>query len=500
MKRERNRLRNTLFALTVIVLSFGGSCRAEGTAVIMETKTNETDVSIYVKNAEGAMSDLTVQIGTSDNAAVTQMGIEDSEFETLILIDNSLSIPKSDRSRISELLYDFVGKKAGNEKVAIGVFSRNITYLTDYTANRQTLENAIEAIEYQNQETYITDMLYELLSKEYASEGKDIYGRIVLIADGIDNESLGYTTEELNQLIKKDRHPIYTIGCQTKENNQELERLFALSRLTNAEYFLLEDTEETGMIADTLSRDKQIVKVTVAPSAELMDGSIKTVKLLFSGQSLTEEVRMPQQIQAVKEPEEEQEKLSETVVEIEEKTEEVSEEMSTSQEDEEALHKRAVQKFMLCMAVFWIVVILIILVAVLVRHYKKKQQSELSGKKNLMTQRELELKKALAEGQQIKQIVLTDVHSPSRSFRVPAQQSIIIGRSQNVCQVVIDDNKTVSGRHCELYMKNGRVMIRDLHSSNGTFVNGNRIYTDTELMPGSIITLGNLEMRFEQYG
>lgn len=502
MKGEGRRLRSMLFVITAVLLLAGATCRAEGTAAIVETKTNENDLSIYIKDAGNALSDMTIQIGTSANAEVTQKSIEDSEFETLILIDNSLSIPKNDRSRISELLYDFIGKKGGNEKVAIGVFSRNITYLTEYTANRETLEAAIETITYQNQETYITDMLYELLTKEYAAEQKNVYQRIVLIADGIDDESLGYTTEELNQLIKEDSYPIYTIGCQTAKNNQELERLFSLSRMTNAEYFLLEETKETGTIANALSKDKQIVEVTVTPSAELLDGSKKTVKLEFSGQSLSKEIRMPQQTerQEIVSSTEEQEEIIET--ETEETLEEVSEE-DVPQENEEELRRKAAIKFILCVIVFLMIVIFIILIIVLIRHYKKKHQKELYQTRTLMTQRERELKEALVEGSGLitgKQVVLTDVHTPSRSFRVPLQQHMIIGRNKTACQIVIDYDKTVSGRHCELYVRNGRMMIKDLQSSNGTFVNGSRIFADTELTPGSIITLGGLEMRFEQYG
>lgn len=69
-----------------------------------------------------------------------------------------------------------------------------------------------------------------------------------------------------------------------------------------------------------------------------------------------------------------------------------------------------------------------------------------------------------------------------------SQMPAVIGRSteSNVC---ILDGK-VSRRHCELYTDGGQLMIRDLRSTNGTFVNNERI-ADSRLAPGDTIRLGN---------
>lgn len=505
MKGKDKHLRSGIITFMIVFMMFGRVCLAEEQAVIMQADTNEADLAIYVKNIENDLSGISVQIGTSESKQVTCQSIEESEFETLILIDNSLSIPQKARGKISEFLDNFIESRAGNEKIAIGVFSRDITYLTDYTSDYNELKNAAAAVSYQNQETYITDMLYELLTEEYMGKSKGVYRRIIMIADGIDNESLGYTTDELNRLIEENTFPIYTIGCATGKNNQELEKLFALSRSSGAEYFLLENEEDTASIANKLSKDRQIVKIVITPDAELMDGSKKTVKINFTAQSVSKEMKMPQQIEQ-KEVIESTESQEEIVEMTQEEVEELSVEETTVQDYEEALRKDSALTFILYVIIFWIVVIVLCIAIITIKHFKKKRKIETDQTENLMAQRERELKAALANssiamdarGQQpIAYIILTDIHSPDRSFRVPFYRNLIIGRNKDACAIALDYDRSVSGRHCEIYAIGNKVMIKDLQSSNGTFVNGNRVFMDTELISGSIITIGGVEMRFE---
>lgn len=499
MKGKGKTLKSAIASLMLSMILSCGVCRAEGKPVVMEANTGETDISIYVKNAGSSLSDITVQIGASQSSQVTCRTIEDSEFETLILIDNSLSIPQNTRGRIFDFLQKFIDGKAGNEKIAIGVFSREITYLTDYTGNRQELTDAAASITYQNQETYITDMLYELYSREYSANPKDVYRRIIIIADGIDNESLGYTTDELNQLIRENPYPIYTIGCNTGKNNDELERFFALARLSSAGYFLLDSEEAVSAIADELGGDRQIVKIAAVPPEDMMDGSTRSVKINFQEQSVSVEMKMPQQVK--------QEETTEVFESTEPETvEEASAVETTVEETQDDSQRISAVKFIMCVVVFWILVLIVIIAWIAVRHFRKKRQKEKRQTQTLMMQRELELREALSDGAAMQQsghqrpiayIVLTDVYSPDRSFRAPLNRDVVIGRNRTACQIVLDYDQSVSAQHCRIYTMGSKLMIKDLQSSNGTFMNGNRIFADTELVSGSIITLGRLTMRFE---
>lgn len=54
----------------------------------------------------------------------------------------------------------------------------------------------------------------------------------------------------------------------------------------------------------------------------------------------------------------------------------------------------------------------------------------------------------------------------------------------------------VSASHCELWLMRSRVLVRDLGSTNGTFVQGGRI-TEAELGPDARLSVGGLEFSLE---
>jgi len=54
-----------------------------------------------------------------------------------------------------------------------------------------------------------------------------------------------------------------------------------------------------------------------------------------------------------------------------------------------------------------------------------------------------------------------------------ADGEILVGRDQS-CQIVIDDD-SVSRRHARVLLENDTCVIEDLHSRNGTYVNGQKI-------------------------
>lgn len=85
------------------------------------------------------------------------------------------------------------------------------------------------------------------------------------------------------------------------------------------------------------------------------------------------------------------------------------------------------------------------------------------------------------------------VASDGRSF-VVADTPIIIGRSPEV-EVVVNDNN-VSRRHAEVWRTSEGVAIRDLQSTNGTYVNGHRV-SAVSLSPRDDVAIGPLHFRIE---
>ena len=73
-----------------------------------------------------------------------------------------------------------------------------------------------------------------------------------------------------------------------------------------------------------------------------------------------------------------------------------------------------------------------------------------------------------------------------------------VGR-QDDCQLRIKSSQ-VSRKHCELFEKKGLLLVKDLGSSNGTFVNGKRIQEQRVLEPGDELTIGQLLFKVAKIG
>ena len=69
----------------------------------------------------------------------------------------------------------------------------------------------------------------------------------------------------------------------------------------------------------------------------------------------------------------------------------------------------------------------------------------------------------------------------------------VIGRSTD-CTIQIPD-KLVSERHCVLSSQDGGWYIRDLGSTNHTYINQLQVVTPVELEDGDVITVGQVELR-----
>ena len=69
-----------------------------------------------------------------------------------------------------------------------------------------------------------------------------------------------------------------------------------------------------------------------------------------------------------------------------------------------------------------------------------------------------------------------------------------IGRVEdNTFQIA---ESSVSSHHCEVLLRGSDVVIKDLNSTNGTFINGEPI-TESVLKPGQTLRLGQVELKLE---
>src|SRR6266567_9525270 len=71
---------------------------------------------------------------------------------------------------------------------------------------------------------------------------------------------------------------------------------------------------------------------------------------------------------------------------------------------------------------------------------------------------------------------------------------VTIGRNPGNAFQIVDSS--VSGQHCEVLLRGNELLVRDMRSTNGTFIKDTLI-TEGVLGIGQVIRLGEIELRLE---
>ena len=80
----------------------------------------------------------------------------------------------------------------------------------------------------------------------------------------------------------------------------------------------------------------------------------------------------------------------------------------------------------------------------------------------------------------------------------PIANEMVIGRGEQADLLLADI--TVSRRHASVRQDGHTVVVTDLESANGTYVNGKRVFDGTRVEDGDVIRLGNAEVRVRVEG
>jgi predicted component of type VI protein secretion system len=70
-----------------------------------------------------------------------------------------------------------------------------------------------------------------------------------------------------------------------------------------------------------------------------------------------------------------------------------------------------------------------------------------------------------------------------------------VGRGDHNTLVIRDDS--VSNAHCEILVNGPEVIVHDLGSANGTFVNGARVNGQSQVKDGQVVRFGSVEARLD---
>lgn len=524
----------TCFAGTAAIAAENGAAPTQEAAIVAGRTTDE-GIYVYIKGLGDITSGTTVQVGNVlcediQVAGIASMGMP---IKTTILFDNSLSLSKRWGNQAKELVAGLIDNHAEGEEFKIATFADGLNVVSDFSTEYDSLKTAVEGIEFLDQSSYLTDILYDLL-KQSSDSHEANYTRFIIITDGADDNEIKYTQAELSDLMKGSGVVIHTVGVKASNNNALLENLFSYARMTGGTYNIAESGTDVESIREMIDGDHGLLCLRLVPTADIMDGSRKEAKFNLNTSSgevvLTASLQMPFADVNNMQSEDPEPSATPAPAVATEKPE-LPSIVATPQEKEapEAEKTNIVPFIVIALVVLAVIVVLVLL---LVLKGKKKKQVDvvISGQEQSNAGRPGEVAQASpvqqgitsqpggntvrlggqmntntagntmrlqgGNGQNVVRqsyIALTDINNPQKSFRVAIDTRIVIGRESG--DIVLGHDAAVSHTHCEILKKGNLFYVNDLKSSNGTFYGGMRVYGETPIMNGGILEIGSCKYK-----
>lgn len=91
-------------------------------------------------------------------------------------------------------------------------------------------------------------------------------------------------------------------------------------------------------------------------------------------------------------------------------------------------------------------------------------------------------------------LVLQDEKNEEKLYASDLEEPIVIGRDVSACKMIIENDKSVSRKHCKFFRMNNRCYVEDLQSFNHTWLNGVEVTEPREIKRGDRLKLGGVDL------
>ena len=90
-------------------------------------------------------------------------------------------------------------------------------------------------------------------------------------------------------------------------------------------------------------------------------------------------------------------------------------------------------------------------------------------------------------------LVILNQGMTGRTFDLNVERTTVGRIEENTFQIA---DASVSSRHAEILLHGTELLVRDLNSTNGTFINGEKI-SEAVLKPGQTLRFGQVELKID---
>jgi len=504
----------------------------------------ENGMQIYLNGDEDVLRNkegLEIVLGDMVYSADSVTSFEETKegVSYLVLVDVSGSVTKQDIEDTKDILTHLVKLKGEEDNLAV-LEIRNEIVKTNFQTDEDALLTQVQNIERTSEDTNLYLAVREglkILSEDKACHQKKC---LIIISDGMDDQKNGIIFEDVRDAIKSENIPICTLatpwrgGNVNGENAPDKVMKSFTENAAGGVHIRYEDSElDNEAIADVISQFAHSgVVAEISITDFVSNGSDMTLRVdaqaegdVVQGDSCS----VPSHEIAAAIKQQPTEVVTETEVEVE-----------NPEEDPEEKQERMDKWIYLLILALGVLVVAVVGIVV----YKKKEATkkseiftedagqEISGQKESYQENGQELESAEAEAmatvENNSNQMDYDVETPTRDGRgategfateraealpkvllltlteigpkatrvltAEFEDVLTVGRRKTADLVIADDNQ-VSGMHCELRKDGVKLFLKDLDSTNGTFLNGIPVVEEVQVCQEDTLYIGAYEYR-----
>lgn len=491
-KREKFLNRTVLFLLLFSFLwpfAFCGEASAGASSLkVRQAYLDFPDLTVYADLLDSSGKKLEPSEGDQLRATVGDrafglsewkpFSVEEEGMATIFLVDVSGSIKPKRFEELQKTLSAWIGRMGPKDRAALVSFGERVKVVQDFTAEQNALLYGVKSLKPLDSHTQLNQGLIRALELA-RKKGPELPRRkmILLCTDGLDDMPGSVTLDEVRDALATDPVPVYSV--------------------------FFDDDKMTRVVRDAAL--KSLGEFSRRSKGELYDAKAAPFPVLFEkiNQSLNDSLVLQFQLKGFK-PDGTAKRLEISY----------SNGSMTLSDGIQIRTELPVREKKLPQWIYFVAAgIALLLVATLVALTRRKKKlpdaspaagnpvtvsNQTQGGTVQVPRAPVALKPSTPAVSL--ELIATATSVPSASYKVTFGDRLVLGRNAGESALAIPGDGTISGRHCELVFSAGKLFVRDLQSTNGTFVNGVPIQGNFPIKDGDRLTLGKTELRLRITG
>lgn len=478
-------------------------------------------IEVYVNHNQGkgyvpSIEDCGLLIGKQTVAVESVAAFQNAEepVSYLLMVDVSGSMDEERVEQAKEVMQQLVKEKGTEDNVNIAVLGNDIES-SGFEKDEENILSYIENIKVTTEDTNLYAAIKQEL--EVLKTDKSVYGKrcLVIFSDGADDQQVGITKEEADTIVKESHIPIFTVAMPNKrlrDSDEESAKIlgsFARDSAGGEHFAPLVDESSYEEIADEIKERIDSSLILTADLSEVTVGDDTVyieATLSKDGQSSKGNITVPsgaikEQVEVAKQ------RVTEININVPEKEKPVVEETVEEENDLRPIILVAIA-----------VVIVVLIIVLIITTQRKKQEDEVfetgkdiylpgnEGNIEISGFQQTDNSSTMAPGAEAQSISLKKYPKkilfvmyrigPGKEvkYELKVKDEVTIGRNES-CTLSLKEDSALSGKHCSVIYRDGKVYVKDNNSTNGTFANGVPIVGELRINQDDILLIGSNEYR-----